>query len=223
MSLILLIEDDVSLSVPLTQILETENFQVLVAKNLEEARSAFQATIDLVILDWRLPDGQGIELLKEWRSNGIQTPVIMLTSRADLIDKVLGLELGADDYLTKPFESRELIARIGARLRKGKSSLPIPSTLLQHSEIEVDLQKHTASYQNHEIELTKTEFELLKLFLESPEQTFSREELLNRVWGYQNYPTTRTVDTHILQLRQKTCADFFITVHGVGYRFVGKK
>lgn len=150
-------------------------------------------------------------------------PILMLTARADLIDKVVGLELGADDYITKPFEPRELVARIQARLRS-VSNVTAEKPKEQKPSIEVgdfnlNLTTREVTYRKKLLELTKTEFELLKMLIENPNQVFSREELLKKVWGYDQYPTTRTVDTHILQLRQKTNADLFETAHGIGYRF----
>jgi DNA-binding response OmpR family regulator len=162
-----------------------------------------------------LPDGAGIDWLKELRLRDAATPVVMLTARAELLDKVLGLELGANDYLTKPFEPRELVARIRVQLRH---RAPPERERIEFSGVAVDVKSREAFLDGSPVELTKTEFDLLKLFLESPNQVFARNELLERVWGYESYPSTRTVDTHILQLRQKLGAELFETVHGVGYR-----
>lgn len=223
MNQILLVEDESNVRKPLVDYLTKEGFHVVEAINLKEADSKMANGPDLVLLDWMLPDGQGIELLKKWRKKGIQTATILLTARADLIDKVLGLELGANDYITKPFEPRELVARIRVQLRQkdliGSDEKVQKDHLIEQSEFVMDTIAHEVFFSRNRLELTKTEFGLLKLFLENPNQVFSREELLKSVWGYDQYPTTRTVDTHVLQLRQKTKAELFETVHGIGYRF----
>lgn len=173
---------------------------------------------DLVLLDWMLPDGQGIDLLRDLRNKGLKVPVIFLTAKADVIDKVLGLESGANDYVTKPFEPRELLARVRLRLRS-TSSQAVESDALHSGGIEVNDREKRVFYRRQEVNLTKMEYLLLKLFLENPGRVFSREELLNKVWGYDSYPTTRTVDNHVLQLRQKLKESYFETVRGIGYRF----
>lgn len=163
-----------------------------------------------------LPDGQGIDLLKEFRSRGIRIPIIILTARNELVDKVLGLESGADDYLTKPFEPRELVARIRARLRNG--FVQKNSHKYLYGDLELDPELRVVKFKNKLLDLTKLEFELLKLLIEFPGRVFTRETILNKVWGFESYPTTRTVDNHIVQLRQKTENEIFETVRGVGYR-----
>jgi DNA-binding response OmpR family regulator len=170
-----------------------------------------------------LPDGQGIESLKKWRAKNLQTPVILLTARAELIDKVLGLELGGNDFVTKPFEPRELVARIRVQLRARQPSQGAPGSIqpagLSLGGITLNVSTVEVFYLGSLVAITKTEFELLKMFLENPNQVFSREELLKKVWGYDQFPSTRTVDTHVLQLRQKFRPEMFETVHGIGYRF----
>ena len=223
MTKILLVEDEANVCKPLAEYLRKEGFVTIEANSIFGAELKMADSPDLVLLDWMLPDGQGIELLKKWRRNGILTPTILLTAKADLIDKVLGLELGANDYVTKPFEPRELVARIRVQLRQVEmlqtpNKIP-PENVITVGGICLNAANHEASFLNNPLDLTKTEFELLRLFVENPNQVFSREELLKRVWGYDQFPTTRTVDTHILQLRQKTRPDFFETVHGIGYRF----
>ena len=220
MNQILLIEDDLALQESLRECLMAENFVLEVASNLTQARRRLDTKPELVILDWMLPDGQGIELLKELRSSGNPVPVILLTARSELVDKVLGLELGANDYLTKPFEPRELIARIRVQLRLFSNHSKIQSSQSQFLEagpIQMNLDTHEVYFQGSEVVLTKMEYALLKLFLESPGKVFSRDEILDMVWGLR-YPTTRTVDMHIRQLRQKFSAEYFETVHGTGYR-----
>lgn len=216
---ILLVEDDHVLQESLFDHLQAEGFSVVTAFNLEEARNHQPAKFDLLLLDWMLPDGQGVELVRELRHQNVAIPIVILTARTDVIDKVLGLELGANDYITKPFELRELIARIRVQLRL-KTILPEPKSglLLKNSGIELNLHSMEVFFQKEEISVTKLEFSLLRLFLENPDRVFSRDELLDTVWGLK-YPSTRTVDMHICQLRQKTNADLFQTVHGMGYRF----
>jgi DNA-binding response OmpR family regulator len=228
MKQILLVEDEVNVRKPLEDFLCKEGYQVLLANSLVEADEKIKGCPDLILLDWMLPDGQGIEQLKKWRHDGVHTPVILLTARADLVDKVLGLELGANDYVTKPFEPRELIARIRVQLRQ--NSIAQNSTnqsderqLYESSGISINVKTHEALYLGKSISLAKTEFELLRVFLENSNQVFSREELLKQVWGYDQYPTTRTVDTHVHQLRQKTKSALFETVHGIGYRYRPEK
>ncbi len=221
MSRILLVEDDAGIREPLMEVLHREGFDVEAATCLEEARSK---TGDIILLDWMLPDGQGIEYLRELRTAGNRTPVIFLTARTDLVDKVLGLEFGANDYVTKPFEPRELIARIRVQFRdlpdkNQEISLPPedPNSIYV-GKIRLCSMTHEAFFQNERVNLTRMEFGLLKLLMENPGKVFTRDELLSKIWGAR-YPSTRTVDNHILQLRNKFEPNYFETVHGVGYRF----
>lgn len=225
MTKLLLVEDDQMLQESIQECLKLEGFEVVVSSSLKEAQVCLRQDPDLVILDWMLPDGQGIELLRDLNRDQDRIPTIMLTARSDLIDKVLGLEMGADDYITKPFELRELVARIRVQLRKrvansSTQSSSNESSLTVHG-INMNLSSMQVEYEGNEITLTKMEYSLLKMFLESPGQVFSRDELLDQVWGLR-YPTTRTVDMHIRQLRQKFDPELFETVHGTGYRFRSK-
>ena len=217
MKKILLVEDDASLGPALKKSLEGEGYELDLATSLTSAKTRALGQYDLILLDWMLPDGQGIDLLKEIKD---KTPVIMLTARTDLIDKVLGLESGASDYLTKPFEPRELLARIRVQLRKPQTGTPdeVPE-VFTHKNLSFHLSERKAFYNDDELILTKMEFDLLYLLATHPNQVFSREKLLDEVWGYENYPTTRTVDTHVLQIRQKTHNNLIETVRGIGYRF----
>jgi DNA-binding response OmpR family regulator len=225
---LLLIDDEPTIAEPLARFLRAEGFDVEVAGDGATGDSLFvkaelaAAPIDLVLLDWSLPDRPGIELLRAWRARGVVTPVVMLTARHELIDKVLGLELGADDYVTKPFEPRELLARVRARLRQPPSlgsAKPGASTpVLKCAGIEMDEVSRRVTFHGAEVGLTRMEYGLLKVLMENADKVFTRDELLDRVWGYESYPTTRTVDTHVLQLRQKFAAELFETVRGVGYR-----
>lgn len=219
MAKILLIEDDQNLGASLNSFLKSEGMDVLWCKSLEEAREGHRPDHEIVILDWMLPDGQGIDFLKEIRSKGSSIPVIMLTARADLIDKVIGLETGANDYVTKPFEPRELVARIRVQLRTQTNSSEAPTSSIVRGDLKIDLDTREVMYKEEKVELTKMEFDFLKLLAETPNRAFSRDEILNKVWGYEHFPTTRTVDTHVLQLRQKLSDELIETVRGIGYRF----
>lgn len=217
MSRVLIIEDHQNISLSLKDLISKEGHPVEIAENLSQARAQIDQPVkpDLIILDWNLPDGQGIDFLIELRKQGILTPVIFLTARAELVDKVLGLEMGANDYLTKPFEPRELIARVRVQLRVKPQET---TGTLTTGPLMIDRIRHKVSYKGEAIELVKKEFELLVLLAENPEKVFSRDEILNKVWGYEVYPTTRTVDTHIMLLRQKIDDQLIETVRSVGYR-----
>lgn len=230
MNKIILIEDDRDLGHQLQQFLRREGLDVTWVTSIAEARIYLkQFHYQLALLDWMLPDGQGIDLLREIRQTpeGIKMAILMLTARSDLVDKIIGLESGADDYITKPFEPRELTARIRVQLRKGESARQGLGSLgeqerpkvLDFGKLMLDQGLREVTFQTQSVHLTKMEFDLLFLLAENPGKPFTREELLNRVWGFEFTPTTRTVDTHILQLRQKFGDDVIETVRGVGYRF----
>lgn len=220
MTKIMLVEDDTNLGLSLQKLLNNESYHVDLAKTLEDANRLLSQEHKIIILDWMLPDGQGIDFLKGLRQKGNMIPVIMLTARIELIDKILGLETGANDYLTKPFEPRELVARIRVQLRSAnQGAAKISTNKIERGEITIIASSREVIYKAEKIELTKMEFDLLKLLSESPGRVFSREEILNKVWGYENFPTTRTVDTHVLQLRQKISEDYIETIRGIGYRF----
>ena len=218
---IMLLEDDENLGTSLKKFIQDEGYQVDLAKNLEEARTKKIDDYDLMILDWMLPDGQGVDYLKEVRAKTNAIPVIMLTARTELIDKVIGLESGANDYVTKPFEPRELVARIRAQLRLSNASAGSEKESdgkVEVAELMIDKNQREVFFGGKAVEMTKMEFDFITLLAEHPNRAFSRDEILNKVWGYEHYPTTRTVDTHVLQLRQKTRDDLIETVRGVGYR-----
>lgn len=217
MKQVLIVEDDENLGNSLKKILESEGMKAFLAPTLELARTYLSKDLDVVVLDWMLPDGQGIDFLREVRSQEFLMPVIMLTARTDLIDKVLGLETGANDYMTKPFESRELVARVRVQLREKHPVKPRDEKILV-GKLVINAFEKEILYDGKKIIFTKMEFELVKLLAENPRQTFSRENLLDKVWGYENFPTTRTVDTHVLQIRQKTADDIIETIRGLGYR-----
>jgi DNA-binding response OmpR family regulator len=217
---ILIVEDDDSLGNTLRTFLRDEGYNVDLAQNLEEARGKTFDDYELMILDWMLPDGQGIDFLRTIRGEGVKLPVIMLTARTEVIDKVVGLESGADDYLTKPFEPRELAARIRVQLRHSseRGVGDEENVKVKLGELSIDKERREVSFKGKITEFTKMEYEFLVLLADSPNRAFSREEILNKVWGYENYPSTRTVDTHVLQIRQKLYDELIETVRGVGYR-----
>lgn len=231
MSTILVVEDEPQVAASLQDLLEREGYVVRLAGSLAEARRALAASesatdsIDAMLLDWRLPDGEGIDLLKELRKTS-ELPVLMVTARVEVIDRVLGLEIGADDYVAKPVEPRELLARLKVRLRKHQhprsAAPPAASTprIVQQAGVRVDLDAREVTFEGALVPMTRMEFGLLALLLEHPGRVFSREELLNQVWGYERTPTTRTVDTHVVQLRTKLRADLIESVRGIGYRLV---
>src|SRR5690606_16562920 len=217
---IMLLEDDEILGLSRRKFIQDEGYQVDLARNLEEARTKKIEDYDLMSQDWMLQDGQGGDYLKEVRPKTNAVPVIMLTARAELIDKVIGLESGANDYVTKPFEPRELVARIRAQLRLSSANGGEKETdgKVELGDLVIDKHQREVFFGGKAVEMTKMEFDFLKLLAENPNRAFSRDEILNKVWGYEHYPTTRTVDTHVLQLRQKTRDDLIETVRGVGYR-----
>jgi two-component system alkaline phosphatase synthesis response regulator PhoP len=172
-----------------------------------------------------MPKMSGLEVCKQLRAKRPSIPIIMLTARGQEVDKVVGLELGADDYVTKPFSIRELLARVRAVLRRTKT-LPKDMDSYSFGDIAVDLRHCRVDRSGSQLDVSSKEFELLKYFIIHSGETLSRDRLLEDVWGYDNYPTTRTVDTHLVRLRQKLEPDpeqprYFLTVHGVGYKFVG--
>ncbi|MFQ5742508.1 MAG: response regulator transcription factor [Acidobacteriota bacterium] len=225
---ILLVEDEPGLVLTLSDRLGSEGYEVKCASNgVEGFERATQEHFDLIILDVMLPDKNGFDLCRDLRQQGLQTPVLMLTARAQVEDKVVGLKLGADDYLTKPFETIELLARIEALLRR----VTTPpeggfSDSYQFGRMKVDFRRAEVWREDEEVELSAREFQLLRYFIENRGAVLSRNELLNDVWGYDAMPTTRTVDVHVAWLRQKIEPNprhpqFILTVHGLGYKFVG--
>jgi DNA-binding response OmpR family regulator len=222
MKKILVVEDHESLRLSIRTCLFNEGFEPTVVASISEARAALKEKPDLIVLDWMLPDGQGIDLLNEIRAAGSNTPVIFLTARADVFDKVIALELGASDYMTKPFEPRELIARVRARLRDAtgaSSTAHDGSATFTVGSLKIDPLKRKVQFRGQDVDMVKKEFDLLSFFAQSPETVFSRDEILNKVWGYEVYPTTRTVDMHVMLLRQKLDESLIETVRAVGYKF----
>ena len=220
MKRVLVVEDDKEVSASLHALLAGAGYAPIVVRSVAEARGAGR-DFDLVLLDWGLPDGEGIDFLKELRKTS-DVPVLMVTARVEVIDRVLGLEIGADDYVTKPVEPRELLARIKARLRRTPSLAP-PERVVEAHDIRVDLETRSVTFRGAPVTFTKMELDLLVVLLRSPGRVFSREELLNQVWGFERAPTTRTVDTHVTVLRNKLAADLFESVRGIGYRLLAER
>jgi DNA-binding response OmpR family regulator len=224
MDRILVIEDDQKVQRALQRLFEPEGFCVEIATDGTAGIEAFKATPPkIVILDLNLPKMGGRDVCQELKRVNASVPIIILSAASDLVDKVLLLELGADDYVTKPFSPRELLARVRVVLRRGMRM--ISSDAFSFEDIAVQFEKMEVKRSGQPVQLTAQEFKILKYLIENCEKVLSREQLLNEVWGYQNYPTTRTVDNHILNLRQKLENDpsnpvHFRTVHGVGYKFV---
>ena len=226
MNKILIVEDEPDMLMGLEDNFQFEGYEVISAKDGEDGLDkALNNKPDLIILDLMLPKKSGFDVCKELRAKGSKIPIIMLTARGQEIDKILGLELGADDYLTKPFSVRELLARVKAVLRRYEKPQESQQEKISLGDIEIDFQHYSAKKGNDNLNFTHKEFEILKYFLQRKGQTISRAQLLDDVWGYEAYPTSRTVDNHILKLRQKIEPDpahptFILTVHGIGYKFI---
>lgn len=225
---LLLVEDEPGLVLTLTDRLVNEGFTVESARDGETGlERATSEGFDLIILDVMLPRKNGFDVCRDLRQRGVQTPVIMLTARGQIVDKVVGLKLGADDYLTKPFEMIELLARIEALLRRAPSAEPtVNAETYQFGQVRVDFRRAEAYFDDRMVGLSAREFQLLRYFIEHRGNTISRDELLNEVWGYNAMPSTRTVDVHIAWLRQKLEPNprhpqYILTIHGLGYKFVG--
>jgi len=223
---ILIVEDEPNMVAGLRDNFEFEGYSVITAPDgVAGLERALSESPDLVILDVMMPRMSGLDVCKQLKSKRPATPIIMLTARGQEVDKVVGLELGADDYVTKPFSIRELLARVKAVLRRSGNA-PKQGEKFAFGEVEVNLRSCQVSRKGKSLDFSSKEFELLKYFLVHPGETLSRDRLLEEVWGYDHFPTTRTVDAHIVRLRQKVEPKpeeprFILTVHGTGYKFVG--
>ena len=221
---IAVIDDDESVSRSLVLNLELEGFKAVVAKDGEEGIEVVNSQKpDLIILDVMMPKKDGLQACKEIRNSGISTPLILLTARSAEVDRVLGLDLGADDYLAKPFGMRELIARVKALLRRAQVTHEIDS--VNFDDVVIDFKAYKAERNQQPLELSAREYRLLRYLVAKNGVVVTRDELLDEVWGYNSYPSTRTVDNHIARLRQKIednvdAPRHILTVHGVGYKFV---
>jgi len=224
MGRILVVEDDPAVQKALRRLFEGEGYTVEVQSNGKSALESFQAAPPaVIILDLRLPKLSGGDVCKEIKAQAPTLPIVVLSATSDVSDKVLLLELGADDYVTKPFSPRELLARVRAALRH--TSRTVSVNLVSFDGITVDFKKMEVIREGSVVVLTAQEFKTLQFLVQNADRVIGRDELLNEVWGYQNYPSTRTVDNHILKLRQKLERDpaspvHFRTVHGMGYKFV---
>lgn len=223
MQTILVIDDDDSLRDTIGVMLEQEGFRAVLAA---DGKTGFEMAVtlkpDLVLVDLRLPGMSGIEICKQLRAARVSTPIIVLSAVGEEIDKVLLLEIGADDYVVKPFGTRELIARIRAVLRR---AAPEEHKIARFGDTEIDFERRIVLRRGEELKLTPAEYNLLCFFLHNADRPLTRDMILNSVWGYEFFPNTRTVDAHVVKLRQKLEPDpgtphHFLTVHGVGYRFV---
>lgn len=223
---VLIVEDDQAMAVALRDGFTYEGYAVHVARDgAAGLRMAEERSHDLVILDVMLPRMSGLDVCRQLRSSGNDTPIIMLTARGQEIDKVLGLKTGADDYVTKPFSFLELMARVEAVLRRTSKS-PEPVEQVSFGDVEMNFKTFEASKGGRALELSPREFKMMKYFVEHRGEVVTRDQLLDHVWGYEGLPLTRTVDMHIAKLRQKiedTPSDphHVITVHRVGYKFTG--
>jgi len=223
---VLLVEDEAGLRLTLSDRLVSEGYAVETAGDGEAGlASATTGGYDLIVLDVMLPRMNGFDVCREARQRGVTTPILMLTARGQVADKVVGLKLGADDYLTKPFETIELMARLEALLRRRPSAAQPGGEAYRFGDVMVDLRRMEVSRGGAAVELSAREFKLLRHFIEHRGATLSRDALLSDVWGYDEMPMTRTVDVHVAGLRQKVdnpkSPEYILTVHGLGYKFVG--
>jgi DNA-binding response OmpR family regulator len=236
MESVLIIEDSRAMQRTLQRLFEADGLQVRIASDSAAGLERFRKDEpSVVVLDLKLPGLPGKELCRTFKAEAAAVPVVVLSANAEVEDKVLLLELGADDYVTKPFSPKELLARVRRAMRRAAEQAQSVSNsargdgsheMLLFGDIQVDFTSMEALRAGTPLTLTSQEFKLLKFFAGSPGRVVTREELLNQVWGYENYPTTRTVDNHILRLRQKLEPDpanprYFLTMHGTGYKFAG--
>lgn len=239
METVLIIEDSRAMQRTLQRLFEADSLHVQIASDGIAGLESFRKqTPDVVVLDLKLPHLSGRELCRAFKADMPSVPIVVLSANAEVEDKVLLLELGADDYVTKPFSPRELLARVRRAMRRSAVKPPaaaaaassaapsgIAHQVLAFGDVQIDFTSLEAKRDGRPVAMTAQEFKLLRFFAKCPERVISREELLNEVWGYQDYPSTRTVDNHVLRIRQKLEPDpssprFFLTMHGSGYKFV---
>jgi len=224
---VLLVEDEPGLVLTLTDRLRSEGYVVTSATDGPSGLAvAIRDTFDVILLDVMLPGMSGFDVCRDVRQRGVTTPIIMLTARGQIVDKVLGLKIGADDYLTKPFDMLELLARIEVQMRRVAAVTGKSAAEYKFGDITVNFRKAEVTKAGVALDLSAREFLLLKYFIEHREATLSRDELLNEVWGYNQMPSTRTVDVHVAWLRAKIEPNikhpqYVLTIHGMGYKFVG--
>lgn len=231
MDTVLVIEDSRPMQRTLRRLFESDGLNVQIASDGVAGLESFQKQVpNVVVLDLKLPRLPGKELCRAFKTQAASVPVVVLSANAEVEDKVLLLELGADDYVTKPFSPKELLARVRRAMRRAETtaseSAPeaAPRERLTFDDVRIDFTSMEVVRAGKPLAMTAQEFKLLKFFANAPDRVISREELLNEVWGYENYPTTRTVDNHVLRLRRKLEEDpanprHFLTMHGAGYRF----
>ncbi|MCA9735734.1 MAG: response regulator transcription factor [Deferribacteres bacterium] len=226
MAAILIIEDEAEMASGLKDTFEFDGHDIHIANNGKTGLDmALSNTYNLIILDVMLPEKSGFDVCKELRKTGDKTPIIMLTARQQEIDKVRGLELGADDYITKPFSVRELLARVKAVLRRYPENTHTDLKSIKIGELEIDFENYKAKSSNSKVDLSYKEFEILKFLFQHKNEVVSRDELLNKVWGYEIYPTSRTVDNFIAKIRKKIEKDpanpeHILTIYGIGYKLL---
>jgi len=224
---VLVVEDEAGLRLTLSDRLTSEGYAVETASDGEVGlASAATGAYDLIVLDVMLPRVNGFDVCRQVRQRGVATPILMLTARGQVVDKVVGLKLGADDYLTKPFETIELMARLEALLRRRPAGPSPGGDTYRFGDVVVDVRRAEVTRGGRQVDLSAREFKLLRHFIEHRGATLSRDELLAEVWGYDEMPLTRTVDVHVAGLRQKLEAnpklpEYILTVHGLGYKFAG--
>ena len=224
MTRVLVVEDEESISDPLSYLLRQEGFEVAVAQTGPDALEEFDRSgADLVLLDLMLPGLSGTEVCRALRSRS-SVPVIMLTARDSEIDKVVGLEIGADDYVTKPYSARELVARMRAVLRRGAEAEPLTDTSLEAGPVRLDVDRHVVAVDGQPVSLPLKEFDLLELLLRNAGRVLTRGQLIDRVWGADYVGDTKTLDVHVKRLRAKLEPDpanprYLVTVRGLGYKF----
>ena len=223
---ILIIEDEEDLVKGLIINLVDEGYELDYALNGKEGlEKALKEEPDLILLDIMLPGMNGLEICKELRQKKVDIPILMLTAKGEEIDKVIGLEIGADDYISKPFSIRELMARVKAHLRRENRSVETVPGVFQLESMKIDFEHYKVIRKDDEIDLTSLEVDVLRYLIGQEGKVVSRDDLLDKIWGYEKYPTTRTIDNHILKLRKKIEIDpnhprYILTVYGGGYRFV---
>jgi len=225
MARILIVEDEIQMRKGLQDNLEYEGYEVdFAADGNTGQKKILENVYDLILLDVMLPGKSGFDICKEVRARGITCPILMLTAKGEEIDRVVGLELGADDYIIKPFSLRELLARIKAVLRRSAGSIR-EGSLITMGKLQINFSSYEAYANNQSVSMTHKEFEILKYFWQHKNETVNRDQLLSQVWGFETSTTTRTVDNFILKLRQKIEADpanpkHILTVHGLGYKYL---
>jgi two-component system alkaline phosphatase synthesis response regulator PhoP len=223
--MVLLVEDEPGLVMTLTDRLASEGYEVESVGDFNGAiKRGAAGQHDLVLLDVMLPGGSGFDVCRTLRQRGVQAPILMLTARGQVVDRVVGLKLGADDYVVKPFDMAELLARMEALLRRAPTAAATPDGF-KFADVAIDFRRAEVTKAGRRVDLSAREFKLLRYFIEHRGAALSRDELLNEVWGYNAMPSTRTVDVHVAWLRQKLETnprhpEHLLTVHGLGYKFV---